>query len=77
MTDVQRHGVPGASAPTLPTAEVHRFPDTFSEITTGTAAPAPATLPWAADRLPLIIGTAGHRDLREDDLPRHIVDWPR
>ena len=70
MTDVQRQGVPGASAPALPTAEVHRFPDTFSELATGTAAPEPAMLPWAADRLPLIIGTAGHRDLREDDLPR-------
>jgi hypothetical protein len=70
VTDVQRQGVPGASAPALPTAEVHRFPDTFSEVTTGAAAPEPAVLPWAADRLPLIIGTAGHRDLREDDLPR-------
>jgi hypothetical protein len=70
VTDVQRQGVPDASAPGLPTAEVHRFPDTFSEIATGTAAPDPAVLPWAADRLPLIIGTVGHRDLREDDLPR-------
>ena len=70
MTDVQRQEVPGASAPAQPTAEVHRFPDTFSEVATGTAAPEPAMLPWADDRLPLIIGTAGHRDLREDDLPR-------
>jgi hypothetical protein len=70
VTDVQGHPVPGASAPALPTAEVHRFPDSFPGIATGAAAPEPAVLPWTADRLPLIIGTAGHRDLREDDLPR-------
>jgi hypothetical protein len=31
---------------------------------------APVALPWKADRLPLIIGAAGHRDLREGDLAR-------
>ncbi|MBV9969113.1 MAG: hypothetical protein JO228_03945, partial [Xanthobacteraceae bacterium] len=70
MTDVQRQGVPGAPSPAPPSADVHRFPDTFSELATGVAAPEPTALPWTADRLPLIIGTAGHRDLREDDLPR-------
>ena len=64
MTDVHRHAVPDASAPGLPTAEVHRFPDSFQGVATGAVAPEPVVLPWTADRLPLIVGTAGHRDLR-------------
>jgi hypothetical protein len=70
VTDVHRHAAPGALAPGQSTAEVHRFPDSFQGIATGAAAPEPATLPWTDDHLPLIVGTAGHRDLREEDLPR-------
>ena len=32
------------------------------------ASHGPVVLPWKSDRLPLIIGAAGHRDLREGDL---------
>ncbi len=32
------------------------------------ASQGPIVLPWKSDRLPLIIGAAGHRDLREGDL---------
>jgi hypothetical protein len=34
------------------------------------ASQGPVVLPWKSDRLPLIIGAAGHRDLREGDLAK-------
>ncbi len=51
----------GPSAPRVRSGEAVSMP---------TASQGPAALPWKADRVPLIIGAAGHRDLREGDLPR-------
>jgi hypothetical protein len=34
------------------------------------ASQGPVPLPWKSDRLPLIIGAAGHRDLREGDVAK-------
>jgi len=66
--------VPAASAAALPRADIHPFPES-AEIPGATGEDpeplsGPSALPWKADRLPLIIGAAGHRDLREEDIPR-------
>jgi hypothetical protein len=72
VTDVQRQAMPAVSAAPLPQAEVHTFPESPSAVAASATAESAGLLevPWKADRLPLIIGAAGHRDLRDDDLPR-------
>jgi hypothetical protein len=64
-----------ASPQTAPFARQVRASDVISMPTAATlpapaASQGPVPLPWKSDRLPLIIGAAGHRDLREGDLAK-------
>jgi hypothetical protein len=66
---------PAASAEAAPSAPRMRSGEAMSMPTAATLpAPAagrgPVALPWKSDRLPLIIGAAGHRDLREGDVAK-------
>ena len=57
------------SAPPVRPGEIMSMPKAAT-LPAPSASQAPVALPWKADRLPLIIGAAGHRDLREGDLAR-------
>jgi hypothetical protein len=80
VTDLQRHAapaVPAAVPGTESPAALRVRPGDAMSMPAAGGLPAPpmpgqkpVALPWKADRLPLIIGAAGHRDLREEDLPR-------
>jgi hypothetical protein len=64
---------PAASPQAAPSAPRLRAGESVSMPAAATlpapaASQVPVVLPWKSDRLPLIIGAAGHRDLREDDL---------
>ena len=66
---------PAASEEAAPPAQRMRPGEAVSMPTAATLpAPAasrgPVALPWKSDRLPLIIGAAGHRDLREGDVAK-------
>jgi hypothetical protein len=52
----------------MPTASVSM--PTAATLPAPAASQGPVALPWKSDRLPLIIGAAGHRDLREGDVAR-------
>jgi hypothetical protein len=85
VTDAQRHEAPDVSATPLSEMGPHpvsegavqgvRPAEPISLPRTATfPAPAvsrgPVALPWKSDRLPLIIGACGHRDLREGDVAK-------
>jgi hypothetical protein len=55
------------SSPRVRTGEALSMP---AAAVSPAASRGPVALPWKADRVSLIIGAAGHRDLREGDLPR-------
>jgi hypothetical protein len=57
------------SAPRVRPGEIMSMPKAAT-LPAPAVSQAPVALPWKADRLPLIIGAAGHRDLREGDLAR-------
>lgn len=57
------------SAPQVRPGEIMSMPKAAT-LPAPAASQAPVALPWKTDRLPLIIGAAGHRDLREGDLAR-------
>ena len=64
-----------ASPQAAPLAPQARADESISMPTAATlpapaASQGPVPLPWKSDRLPLIIGAAGHRDLREGDLAK-------
>jgi len=58
-----------SSAPQLRAGEVISMP-AAATLPAPAASQGPVALPWKSDRLPLIIGAAGHRDLREGDLAK-------
>jgi hypothetical protein len=58
-----------SSAPQLRAGEVIAMP-AAATLPAPAASQGPVALPWKSDRLPLIIGAAGHRDLREGDLAK-------
>jgi Flp pilus assembly protein TadB len=58
-----------SSAPRLRAGEFVSMP-TAATLPAPAASQGPVALPWKSDRLPLIIGAAGHRDLREGDLAK-------